>query len=143
MTTAAKTTATKKRVSKTTAKKKAARKATAKPRTPAKKTAKKTRPQQKVAKHVDGNPYRDGSFYATCFDCLAKMGTKKPVSRQKLLTAYCKASGKEVKKAKYDLAVILSPTKEGTGHRSSRKMAYYVERLENSMVKLHMAPKAE
>ena len=71
------------------------------------------------------------------------MGTKKPVSRQKLLTAYCKASGKEVKKAKYDLAVILSPTKEGTGHRSSRKMAYYVERLENSMVKLHMASKAE
>ena len=134
MTTAAKTTATKKRVSKTkpTAKKKVARRATA-----------KATQVKKVPKQSINNPYREGSGYHVAFSCLEKMGTKKPVSRQKLLTAYCKKSGKEVKKAKYDLAVILSPTKEGTGHRSSRKMAYYVERLENSMVKLHMAPKAE
>lgn len=102
----------------------------------------KAKPQQKVTKHVEGNPYRDGSFYATCFDCLAKMGSKKPVSRQKLLEAYAKASGKDVKLAKYDLAVVLSPSREGTGHRSSRKHAYYVERL-NGLVRLHMAAKAE
>lgn len=90
-------------------------------------------------KSANGNPYRQGSHYAICFDCLAKMGKAKPVSRKALLEAYCKASGKDDMHGRYDLAVCLSPTKQGEGHRSSRKEAYWVERLENGMVRLHMA----
>ncbi len=87
-----------------------------------------------------GNPYRAGSYYATCFDVLAKLGgTDKPVNRKALLEAYCKASGKSEKLGRYDLAVILSPTKTGEGHRSSRKNAYWIERLEDGLVKLHMS----
>lgn len=148
------TTETKKKVTaKKTTKKAAAKKAPvksvkktmAKPKTTKSKAPSKTQApaEGEVAqtaqaqKHVEGNPYRAGSFYATCFDCLAKMGTKDTVSRKDLLDAYCKSSGKDEKRAKYDLAVILSPTKEGDGHRSSRKLAYWVERL-NGSVRLHM-----
>jgi len=134
---AVKTAAKKKAVTK----KSAATSKAAKTKAPAKATAPAQGEETKTAqapKHVEGNPYREGSFYATCFDCLAKMGTKKPVSRKDLLSAYCKASGKDEKRAKYDMAVILSPSKEGDGHRSSRKMAYWVERL-NGSVRLHMA----
>ena len=91
--------------------------------------------------HVESNPYRAGSAYATCFEVLAKMGKDKPVTRRDLLESYCKASGKDEKHALYDMTVILSPRKDGTGHRSSRKEAYWVERLENSMVQLHVADK--
>ncbi len=94
---------------------------------------------EKPRNAFEGNPYRAGSYYGTCLDCLAQMGLDKPVSRKDLLAEYCKASGKTEKLGRYDLAVILSPTKDGDGHRSSRKTAYWVERLENSMVKLHMA----
>ena len=90
------------------------------------------------ASHVQGNPYRQGSAYAVCFNTLARMGKDWPVSRKTLLAAYATASGKEPKRAGYDLAVILSPIKEGDGHRSSRKQEYWVERLENDMVQLHM-----
>jgi len=87
-----------------------------------------------------GNPYRAGSYYAMVMDCLFKMGgTDKPVNRKALLEAYCKASGKSEKLGRYDLAVILSPTKTGEGHRSSRKNAYWIERLEDGLVKLHMS----
>lgn len=104
---------------------------------PTKKKAISTK--HRATKHADGNPYRPGSFYAACWDSLARLSSKKPVSRKELLTAYCKASGKDEKHGRYDLAVVLSPTKDGDGHRSSRKDAYYVERLENGMVRLHMA----
>jgi len=119
-------------------KRKAAPKKAETRKAPAKKPAAKTKPT-KNPKPVASNPYRPGSHYATCFDCLAKMGNKKPVSRKDLLTAYCEASGKDEKHAKYDLAVVLSPTKEGEGHRSSRKEAYWVERLADGLVQLHMA----
>jgi len=131
------------------AKRRTVAKKTRRPRTKAK-TVKKTAPRKaktpkatkgsaQTQKHVQGNPYRAGSSYAVCFDTLAKMGTAKPVSRKDLLAAYAKSSGKDAKRAGYDLAVILSPTKEGAGHRSSRKMAYYVRRLENGCVQLVMA----
>ena len=136
MATAATKTTGKKRVAKRKAVRKAATKKAEKKAPAKKKVATTTQPK----KHVEGNPYRAGSYYATCFDCLSKMGSKKPVSRQKLLTAYCKASGKENRLAKFDLNVVLSPRQDGCGgHRSSRKHAYWVERLENSMVRLHMA----
>lgn len=107
--------------------------------TPANVPAKTT--EAKIAKpknQFEGNPYRAGKFYGQCFDVLAKMGLDKPVSRKALLEAYCKASGKSEKLGRYDLAVILSPTKEGQGHRSSRKDFYFVERLEDGLVRLHM-----
>jgi hypothetical protein len=112
------------------------KKAVAKKKSPSK-TTKAKKPV--IPKRFPGNPYREGSNYALCFDFLAKMGLKKPVTRKDLLEAYSKASGKDPKKARYDMAVITSPTKEGVGHQSSKKFAYWVERLENSAVRLHMA----
>ena len=143
MTTATKTTkkkaTSKKRVS--TKKKAAAKKnTTSRKKTPSKSKVAKpkaSKPSQ-ATKNVEGNPYRQGSGYNMAFGCLLRLGKDKPVSRKALLAAYCKASGKDEKRAKYDLAVILSPTQDGVGHRSSRKDSYYVERLENSMVRLHM-----
>jgi hypothetical protein len=130
MATTTKRTASKKRVS-------AKKKATAK-KAPTKKATSKTKTVQ-TTKHVEGNPYRAGSFYATIFDCLSKMGSKKPVSRKDLIAASVKASGKEERLVKYACSVVCSPTKEGAGHRSSKKFAYYVERLADGMVQLHMA----
>jgi|GEM_PF-3900886 len=101
----------------------------------------KTKPKSKkpvIPRRHPRNPYRQGSKYGLCFDVLAKMGLSKPVTRKALTEAYSKASGKDEKHARYDLAVILSPTKDGDGHRSSKKFAYWVERLENSAVRLHL-----
>ena len=104
------------------------------------KTKKKTAPKKEnTQKHVENNPYRAGSNYAVCFDCLFRLSKEKPVTRKALLDEYAKITGKDRKRAKYDIAVVLSPSKEGTGHRSSRKEAYWVEKLENSRVRLHMA----
>ncbi len=106
---------------------------------PAKKVvAKKAGKTAKEKPSTPKNPYRPGSSYAICFDCLLKMGLANPVSRKDLLLAYAKASGKTEKRANYDLSVVLSPSKDGHGHKSSRKEAYWVERLPNSRVQLHM-----
>ncbi|WFB36800.1 hypothetical protein P3T73_03365 [Kiritimatiellota bacterium B12222] len=120
----------------------AKRKSTAK-KSPQKRKTKSKAKQETIPKRFKGNPYREGSNYALCFDYLASMGLKKPVTRKDLLEAYSKGSGKDPKRARYDMAVITSPTKNGDGHQSSKKFAYWVERLENSAVRLHMADNEE
>ena len=95
-------------------------------------------PFNKKYPHVDFNPYRAATNYALAFDILAHSGKMKPVSRKDLLAAFVKC-GRDPKLAAYDLAVVLSPNKNGEGHRSSRKEKYYVERFENGFVRLHMA----
>ena len=95
-------------------------------------------PFNKKYPHVDFNPYRQATNYALAFNILANTGKLKPVSRKDLLAAFVKC-GRDAKLAAYDLAVVLSPNKNGEGHRSSRKEKYYVERFENGFVRLHMA----
>ena len=101
------------------------------------KSAKPSKPNKKFPR-VSENPYREASHYALAFDILASMGKMKPVSRKDLLAAFVKC-GRDAKLAAYDWAVVLSPNKQGEGHRSSRKEKYYVERFENGFVRLHMA----
>jgi len=100
--------------------------------------AKPNSPQSKKFPRVEGNPYREGSAYALCFDVFANLSKDKPAPRKAILEAYVKESGKDTKHAGYDLSVVLSPTKEGTGHRSSKKFAYYVARVGDGL-KLVMA----
>lgn len=83
------------------------------------------------------NPYRASSNYGVCFDVLSHLAKGKAAKRSDVLSAYAKAGKRDVKLASYDLAVVLSPAKDGTGHRSSRKDKYYVEKS-NGNVQLHM-----
>ncbi len=86
------------------------------------------------------NGYRIGSNYALCFDLLYQMGLKKAVRRKDLLEKYAELSGKEIKNAGYDLAVILSVREDGRFHRSadsvSKKFPHYVKRVGDGMVQL-------
>lgn len=109
-----------------------------KPKTSAKKSVKKatkSRPSNKsnVPDRCEFNGYRPGSNYALCFDCLYEMGYKKTVSRRDLLKRYAELSGKDLKRASFDLAVILSVREDGRFHRSadssSRKYPHFVKRV--------------
>jgi cell wall-associated NlpC family hydrolase len=146
---AAKKAPAKKAAKKATSKKAPAKKASAKKaaskKAPAKKaTVKKTQPDQteKATKHVAGNPYRSGSGYALAFDVLYRLGKNKPVQSANLIAEYAKLSGKDpLKHAKWDMHVVTSPSESGGGHRSSQRHKYFVEKLQDGFVKLHMAAK--
>ena len=63
------------------------------------------------------NPFRPGG-YATLVDLIAAAGSK-GIGKEDLLKAYCKASGKDLTHAKYDLAVINSAREDSDKrHRS-------------------------
>ena len=84
-------------------------------RKPAKKVAKAVI-KSKVLRHPK-NPFRPGG-YATLVDLIANAGAK-GIGREDLLSAYCKASGKDLTHAKYDLAVINSAREDSDKrHRS-------------------------
>ena len=68
------------------------------------------------------NPFREGSGYATAFDIFASF--PKGIARSKLTEFYAKAVGKDLKKASYDIAVLLSPKSEKPSserHKSCRE----------------------
>lgn len=52
------------------------------------------------------NPFRQGSAYGVCYDILAAHPEGMP--RQQLITDLAKASGKPIKNAAYDSAIVLS-----------------------------------
>lgn len=107
-------------------------------------TGEKTAADTTAAVNTNGNPYRPGSAYSTTFSCLHNLSQKhEVVSRGDVLAEVVKVSGKEEKLAKYDLAVVLSPRKDGSSHRSAKKACdtYYIEPLENGMVRLVMREK--
>ena len=116
------------------------KKPTDKPNKKPKSKSADTKPVKASGNHADGNPYRAGSNYAVVFDCLAKMGKDKPVSRKDLVKKVCEISGKDEKHVGYDLSVVLSPSKDGKSHRNAVKpgRVYWVERLEHSTLQLHM-----
>ena len=87
---------------------------------PAKKADKK--PAKAVAKSKyprhPKNPFRQGSGYGLILDIIADAGSK-GIGKEDLLKAYCKATGKDIVHAKYDLAVINSAREDSDKrHRS-------------------------
>ena len=87
--------------------------------------AKKTVPQGKFPRHPK-NPFREGSAYAQIFDAFA---TKDGVRRDELLQLAMDATGKDVKHAAYDLAVIRSAKESSTGPRHpSCREGFWVKR---------------
>ena len=64
------------------------------------------------------NPFRLGSGYGLLVDLIANAGSK-GIGKEDLLKAYCKATGKDIVHAKYDLAVINSASETSDKrHRS-------------------------
>ncbi len=122
----AKKTKTKVSKKKSTAKKSIAKKNT--------KPAKLQRPAR-----CKSNGYREGSNYGLAFDLLFKLGHKKPVKRSLLLEKYAALAGKDLKRAGYDLAVVLS-VHDGNFHRSadsaSKKFPHDVKRSGDGLVQL-------
>ena len=73
--------------------------------------------KSKVPRHKD-NPFRLGSGYGLLLDIIANAG-EKGIGKEDLLKAYCKATGKDIIHAKYDLAVINSASETSDKrHRS-------------------------
>lgn len=81
------------------------------------------------------NPFREGSGYGLAFDVLASH--KDGIVRADLVKAYSTASRKPLKRASFDIAVLLSPKSEkptSERHRSCREG--YGIRKENSHITL-------
>ena len=81
-----------------------------------KKPAKATK--SSIPRHTK-NPFRPGSGYGLILDIIADAGAK-GIGKPDLLKAYCKASGKDLTHAMYDLAVINSAAVGRTRHRSMK-----------------------
>lgn len=130
---------------KTNAQEKTGKKSAEKATKPAK--ASKQKASKNVPPRAPCNGYRQGSNYALCFDLLYQMGLKQPVSRKDLLEKYAELSGKEIKNAGYDLAVILSVREDGRFHKSadsaSKTFPHYVKRVGDGMVQLVLQSKKE
>ena len=114
-----------------------------------KKATKKPAPRKPVAKKGGGrssgnksysraksNPFREGSGYAQAYDVLA--AHKAGMRRDQLVELYASVSTKSLKKAGYDVAVVLSAKESPTGprHRSCRE-GYWVEKT-NDHVRLRL-----
>jgi hypothetical protein len=81
------------------------------------------------------NPFRESSNYALAFDCLASRPSG--MRKDQWLAAYCEASGKDRKRAGYDIAVLMSakgPSLTSERHRSCAD-GFVIER-ENDHVRL-------
>ena len=97
------------------------------------KQSKQKKINKKLPPRSPHNGYRPGSNYALCFDLLYQMGLKKSVRRKDLLEKYAELSGKEIKNAGYDLAVILSVQADGRFHKSadsaSKTFPHYIKKI--------------
>ena len=75
-------------------------------------------PKKSPVPHDSRNPFRPGSGYSLLVDIIAAAGPK-GIGKEDLLKAYCKATGKDIVHAKYDLAVINSASETSEKrHRS-------------------------
>ena len=76
-------------------------------------------PKKSPVPHDSRNPFRKwDSGYGLLVDLIANAG-QKGIGKEDLLKAYCKATGKDIVHAKYDLAVINSASETGEKrHRS-------------------------
>lgn len=104
---------------------------------PAKKADKK--PAKAVAKskyprHAK-NPFRPGSGYGLILDIIANAGSK-GIGKEDLLNAYCKATGKDIVHAMYDLAVINSASETSEKrHRSCADGFTIIKTVDNYRIR--------
>lgn len=86
---------------------------------------------------AESNPFREGSAYATGYDILAAAGDK-GIERAKLVAEVARITGKDPRKAYFDVTVVASSRKDGRSHRCIAKAAdsYYVERTDGGWLKL-------
>ena len=93
----------------------------------------KSRPSGQWTRHAK-NPFREGSSYATAYDIVA--AHPRGLRKDEWVELFCKATGKDLKHARYDLAVLLSAKESATSqrHRSCRD-GFWMER-DNDHVRL-------
>jgi hypothetical protein len=72
-------------------------------------------PKKSAVPRHPKNPFRESSGYGLLVDIIADAGSK-GIGKEDLLKAYCKATGKDIVHAKYDLAVINS-ARQGSDKR--------------------------
>ena len=102
----------------------------------ANKAGKRTAKPKTYPRH-ETNPYREGSAYATAYDVLAAAGSK-GIIRKDLVAETARITGKDEKRAYYDVTVVCSPTEDGRAHRSASVAAdtYWVEKADGGKVTL-------
>ena len=85
------------------------------------------------------NPYRRCSFYSLAFDILA--AHPDGLRRDTLVRLYCKESGKDMKRAMWDVSIVSSPNQDGTGHSSSQRFYYWVQKGAGGFLRLQIDDK--
>jgi len=97
------------------------------------KPAKKGSSKSVYSRHSK-NPFRPQSGYSLLLDIISASGSK-GIGRENLLQDYCKASGKDLKHAKYDLAVINSAQEGGNRHKSAKDGFTIIKTVDNFRIK--------
>lgn len=87
----------------------------------------------KVPRHPK-NPFREGSGYGLLLDLIANAGSK-GIGKEDLLKAYCKATGKDLIHAKFDLSVINSGEAGRNRHRSMKDNVTIIRESDNYQVR--------
>lgn len=87
----------------------------------------------KVPRHPK-NPFREGSGYGLLLDLIASAGSK-GIGKEDLLKAYCKATGKDLIHAKFDLSVINSGEAGRNRHRSMKDNVTIIRETDNYRIR--------
>lgn len=91
-------------------------------------------PKSSLPRHPK-NPFRINSGYSLLLDLIADAGSK-GIGKEDLLKAYCKASGKDLTHAKYDLAVINSAREDSEKrHRSCADGFTIIKTVDNYRIR--------
>ncbi len=92
--------------------------------------------------NAKNNPYRAGS-YSQVYNILFQH-RQNGISRMALLKKVMRVSKKPEKYCKYNIAIVSSPRKDGSAHRSARTASdiYFVEK-QNDWLKLHLRDTTE
>lgn len=104
---------------------------------PAQKAEKKPAkaPKKSAVPRHPKNKFREGSGYGLILDLIADAGSK-GIGKEDLLKAYCKASGKDLTHAKYDLAVINSAREDSEKrHRSCADGFTIIKTVDNYRIR--------
>jgi hypothetical protein len=112
---------------------------------PAKTASKPVKTQKQSVKGSGSEPdssgkcYRPTSSYGKLFALLLQH-KEKGIRRSDLVKEGMKVCQKPEKNILFDVAVVVSPAKDGSAHRSANNAAdhYWVERLEDGLLKLHL-----
>lgn len=86
--------------------------------------------KSKAPARAASNPFRAGGAYATCYDVLA--ANPKGIERPKLVETLARLTGKDAKRANFDVTVVASVRKDGGCHPTIRRVSgvYHVERTD-------------